>query len=887
MNKSEELEQLNESNKRTPTTALKIKDIHIYRGRNVISHRPVMKMTVDIGALDETPTKDIPGFNEKLLKAFPGLKKHTCGLGYAGGFLDRLTEGTYIGHVLEHTILDIQSTLGFEAKYGKTRLLQAPSLYDLAYEYENEVCAYEISIAAVFILNHFIAGEEADTEELLTYLREIKAETDLGPSTAAIVREAKLRGIPVTRIGYESLVRLGYGKYSKLVQATLTDATSCISADISTNKQFTKYLLHDHQIPVPYGKVVYTAQAAAVAADDIGLPVAVKPFNGNQGRGVQVGLKSEAEVKSAFTEAAQYSAGVIVEKHITGNDYRVLVIGGEVKAVAQRLPAAVVGDGRHTVKELVDLVNLDPSRGEDHEKSLTKIKLDAIALELLSKNNMTENDIPAPGKKIVLRENCNISTGGIAIDCTDRIHPDNIDAAVRAANAIGIDVAGIDIVTADIAKSIYETNGAVIEVNTAPGIRMHLYPSQGKARNVARDIVSLLFPPEEKTDLPIVSVTGTNGKTSTVRLINHVLTSAGKTVGMTSTSGSYIGRKCIYPGDNSGPNSAKVLLAEKSIDIAVFETARGGILREGLGYDLADVGVITNITEDHLGAGGIDTVEDMAHVKSLVVEAVKPGGHAVLNAEDGMTDAILKKIKTTPILFYKDKKSVKVNPVTMGKTIRVYTDGGILKINDLEKEMPVVAVNDVPITLNGSLDCNVDNCLAAVAALFALGVPVPIIRNGLKKFHENPGRFQILPVGRFSVMLDYAHNYAGYEEIMKFCKNCDYNNLVGVIGMPGDRGDDAIKEVGALAAKTFDRIFIKEDKDLRGRAPAVVANLLYEAISNSGDDPEKASIVLDEAEALREAMATAEDNDLIVVLYEAMEPLIDVMHEVLQPVCVS
>ena len=860
------------------TDRLQINDFTIFHGRNIYSHRPVMKMVVDIGHYGYIPTKDIPGFNERLLTAFPGLKTNCCSLGYAGGFLERLNEGTFLGHVLEHTILEMQFMLGYDVSFGKTRILAEPSLYYLVYEYENEVCGLECGKAAVFILNCLISGEEINTGQFLKYLKKVSIDAELGPSTSAIVAEAKKRNIPVTRIGHESLVQLGYGKHSRLVESTLTDATSCISADISSNKQLTKSILNEHNIPVPYGKVVFSEISAVMVANQIGMPVVIKPFDGNQGKGVHLNLKNEAEIKAAFQEASRYSNGIIVEKFVTGRDFRILVVGDHVSAVSERLPASVTGDGIHSIQELVEITNLDENRGDQHEKPLTKIRLDTVAMNVLQKNKMSADFIPKQGKRVVLRENGNLSTGGTAIDCTDIIHPENADLAVRAANAIGIDIAGIDIVTEDISQSILDTGGAIVEVNTAPGIRMHLYPTEGNPRNVAKDIVDLLFPNEETCRFPIVSVTGTNGKTTTVRLIHHVLSTMGTTVGMTSTSGTFIGEKCICKGDNSGPRSAKSLLSNKQIEAAVLETARGGIVREGLGYDLSDVGVITNIAEDHLGLDGIDTLEDLAFVKSLVTEAVKKDGFAVLNAEDKMTPKILERVKANKILFYQDAKAaVGCKSVDC---IRVFADRGWIKIKNGTQLFPVIRISDIPVTCGGLIRCNIENCLAAVSVLYALHVPTKVIASGLQSFQSNRGRFNLFALNGFRIMLDYGHNPAGYRQVIQFCKNLGYSRLVGVIGMPGDRMDTSLQEAARLSANAFDQIYIKEDHDLRGRNKGEVAGLFFDSITGSGYPAEKVAIIENELDAMKAAISNAKSGDLIVVFYEKLEPLLSFLDSV-------
>lgn len=860
---------------------MKITDVAIYQRRNIYSHKPVIKMIVDIEK-DTIPTKDIPGFNEMLLTAFPGLKKHVCGLGYEGGFSERLAAGTYLAHVLEHVTLELEYLLGFQVKYGKTRVIEEPSVYYLVYEYENEAAGLECGKAATFILNSFISQKNVDIQNFIDYLKKVTIDTNLGPSTAAIAAEAKKRNIPVTRIDHDSLIQLNYGKLSRIVEATLTDRTSCISADISCNKQLTKSILKDNKIPTPYGKVVYSLVSALMAANEIGMPVVIKPFDGNQGKGVHLNLNNEEEITAAFNDAIKYSKGIIVEQFINGRDYRVLVVGDQVKAVAERLPASVTGDGQHTIEELIAIVNQHETRGENHEKALTKIKLDESTLKVLNKKGLSAQTIPADGESVILRENANLSTGGIAVDCTDNIHPDNSEIAVRAANAIGVDIAGIDIVTQDISKSMYETDGVVIEVNSAPGIRMHLYPSRGAPRNVAKDIVDWLYPPEKSVNFPIVSVTGTNGKTTVTRLVAHILAQTGLQVGFTSTSGTFINEKCICRGDNSGPVSAKTLLSNKAIDAAVLETARGGIVREGLGYDLADVGIITNITEDHLGLDGVETLEDLAFVKALVVEAVKKNGYAVLNAEDAMTEYLLKRVRSKKILFYKDKnKAARFlgNKFPEIDAVHVFTEDGSIKIQDGIKTFVLCPVAAIPVTCNGMIACNVENSLAAAAAAYALKVPIKTIVNGLKSFQRNSGRFNLYSIQNYSVLLDYAHNKSGYEAVISACKQFHHRRLIGIIGMPGDRSDEAMRAVGKLCARSFDKIYIKEDLDLRNRKCGEVARIFKTAIESCGYDRNQLKVFDNELSALQDAMLNAQEDDLIVMLYEKLEPLVNLVED--------
>jgi len=860
------------------TEQIQIYEFTVFSGRNIYSHRPVIKMVVNIGKYGEIPTNEIPGFNKKLLELFPGLKTNCCSLGYEGGFVQRLREGTYMAHVLEHVILEMQYMLGYQVSFGKTRAVSENDVYSLAYEYQNEVCGQECGKAAVFILNQLLAGEEVAIEQFFDYLKKISLEAELGPSTSAIVDEAKRRGIPITRIGNESLVRLGYGKHSRLIESTLTDATSCISADISCNKQLTKFLLNENKIPVPFGKIVYSEISALMVADQIGTPVVIKPFDGNQGKGVHLCLKNEKEIKEAFRDAAKYSKGIIVEKYVSGRDFRILVVGGKVRAVSERLPASVTGDGVHTVRELVGITNQDPDRGEQHEKPLTKICLDSVAESILAKNGISAEFIPEQGQEVILRENANLSTGGTAVDCTDIIHPENIEIAEKAAATIGLDIAGIDVVSENISESILDTGGAVVEVNTAPGIRMHLYPSKGTPRSVDRDIVNMLFPDENSMRFPIVSVTGTNGKTTVVRLIQHILSLTGKTVGMTSTSGTFVRNKCVCRGDNSGPRSARSLLSNKAVEAAVLETARGGIVREGLGYDLADVGVITNITEDHLGIDGVDTLEDLAFIKSLVVEAVKKEGAAVLNAEDAMTPYILNRVKVRTVLFSKDTDAIK--PYYALGRIFVFQHKGKIQIQDGPVLQDVVPVEEIPITVHGMIECNIENALAATSALYALGVPIDIIRAGLKSFTDNTGRFNLFALHGIRVLLDYGHNPAGYEKAIQVCKKLGGNALAGVIGVPGDRMDRAVKAVGKQCAQAFDRLYIKEDRDLRGRKSGEIAGILYHTVMEENFPKGAVKLIEDELEALKSAIEDAKEDDLIVAFYEKFEPLKDYLESV-------
>lgn len=861
---------------------MEIESIRSYTGRNIYSHRPVIRLEINIGDLYKKPTKDIENFNETLLELVPGLGRHYCSLGYEGGFAERLKEGTYMGHVTEHLILELQGMLGYDVYYGKTRVMEEPSHYYIVYEYVSEKCGIQCGRAAVDIINSIIRNEKVSLTDILDDLAVIVTESGLGPSTKAIYDEAVKRGIPVTRMGNESLLQLGYGKHLRLIEASLSDSPSCISIDMVGNKFLTKEILGNNKIPVPCGDIAYTGDTAVKVSREIGYPVVIKPFNGNQGKGVILNVRSDDEARAAFRESMKYSKAGIVEKFIEGNDYRVLVVGSKVSAVSERKPPCVMGDGIHTVRELIAIENSSPLRGDDHEKPLTRIKIENMTLDILSKKGLDLNHIPAVGETVFLRYNSNLSTGGTARDCTEEIHPYNSAIFVKAARLLGLDIAGIDVTMKDISVPLTSSNGAVIEINAAPGLRMHLYPSEGKGRNVAEDIVEMMFPKNKPYAVPIVSVTGTNGKTTTTRLIRHTLALMGRKVGMTSTSGVFIGDECILKGDNTGPISAKMVLSNREVEAAVLETARGGIIKRGLGYDLADVGVITNIADDHLGIDGIKSLEDLAFVKSIVVEAVKPGGYSVLNADDQMTEYFLKRAAGNVFLFSKS-----INNKLVARHVReggkaAFIQNGAIVIHD-EKDIALINIEEIPITFGGVIGCNIENSLAAASALYALGIPTEVIEMGLKSFKpdtvSNPGRFNLFDVGSFKVMLDYGHNPAGYREVIHFIKTIGAKRNIGVIGVPGDRQDSNIHEIGSICSTAFSKIYVKEDYDLRGRKPGEVAGILKKSLIENGCKKDSIDIILSESKAFETAMLDAQPGDLIVLFYQEFEEALELLNK--------
>jgi cyanophycin synthetase len=862
---------------------LLIRELKAYNSRNIYSHQKVIKMIVDLEKWDNIPTNQIPKFNQRLLELLPGLAAHYCSLGYEGGFKRRLDEGTYLAHVIEHSALEILNQVGQPVSFGQARRIKNTSCYTIVFAQREEHAGLEAGKTAVQMVKAITTDTTFDITERLNRIQELSWKFGLGPSTRAIADAALDRGIPVTRIGKGSIIQLGYGKYHKKIEGTLTDNTSCISVDMACDKTVTKELLEQAGIPVPKGGVCRTIKEAIQTAEEIGYPVVLKPVNGNQGKGVSLNIQCPEEIPEAFRIAAAFSENILVEEYINGNDYRILVVGNQVSAVSLRIPANVIGDGRHTIAQLVELKNKDERRGEDHERPLTKIKLDEISMAILKKQGYLPDSIPQKGIRVYLKMSGNLSTGGEAVDYTDRIHPDNQQIAIRAAKIIGLDIAGIDIKCKNIDKPLTLGQGAVIEVNASPGIRMHLYPSKGKVRKVGNAIVDMLFPYGSKHSVPIVSVTGTNGKTTTTRMISHILKTRGMRVGMTTTDGIYIDDNCIMKGDTTGPASAKMLLTDKSIDVAVLETARGGIIRSGLGYDLADIGVLTNISEDHIGLDGVNSLEDMLHVKSLIIEAVKSNGHVVLNADDQMVVQAAGHSKASIIYFSLQEDNLIVHKHISDGGIAVFLKDNYITLatgNGLLKSLSII---QVPSVYGGKLKYNIENCLAAFSAAYALNIPLQIIERALTSFYcneiHNPGRFNIFNIRDFRVVVDYGHNLAGYASITEAVKKMGGSRLIGIIGAPGDRSDSSIHSMGKIAGKSFHQIIIKEDRVLRGRQAGEVSHLLMKGVLSSGLPKHAVTMIRNEDEALRAAIQNAAAGDIIVVFYEDLECIMNIINQ--------
>lgn len=858
---------------------MEILTTRILEGPNIYSYRPVIWIKLDLAQYEDTPSKNIAGFNERLLKMLPGLAQHHCSRGKPGGFVERLLDGTYLAHIFEHTLLELQTLAGFEVKFGKARSTGIPGIYDVVVGCRDGEVAKLAAQIALGIIQSLLAQQSFNLEESLAKLAELSEQRSLGPSTQAILTAAQAQDIPVVVYNEENLLMLGYGHQRQMVWATLTGRTSAAATDLACDKQLTKKVLDANGIIVPAGIVVKSAAEAVKALNAIGRTVVVKPLTGNQGKGVTININSEAEVELAYQGASKYGEQVLVEEYVPGLQYRFCVVNGKMVAASERIPAYVIGDGQHTVAQLVDIVNTDPDRSDGHSKPLSKIKIDAVAITVLSKQNLTPQSIPSKDAVVRIRDNANLSTGGTAVDITDIVNPANIRLAERVARIIGLDVAGIDIVAKDITMPICTGNGAVIEVNAAPGIRMHHYPSAGKPRNVAAHIVDYLFPNDSTGRIPLMAVTGTNGKTTVTRMIGHIWRQAGYNVGMTTTDGIYINDECVMEGDTTGPDSARIVLGDSRVEVAVLETARGGIVRGGLAFDKCDIGIVTNITEDHLGQDGIETLSDLAYIKSLVIETVRPGGFALLNADDPYVNEMAERVRAEIVYFSVEPSNVIVRRHLGAGGRAFFVKDGVIYAASGAFARAILPVKDIPVTLGGIALHNLQNAIIAAAACYCAKVPINYIRQGLSNFAENPGRLSIMAVGDFRVCIDYGHNPAGYQALINTVRRMGAKRLVGVIAAPGDRRDDVTVNVGRIAGQGFDYIYIKEDNDLRGRKSGETAALLRRGVLEAGFADDRVEIILNEAEAVKAALKHANFGDLVVVFYEKYHTVVDALNE--------
>ena len=864
---------------------IEIRQTTIYCGPNTWARVPVIRLLVDIGELEDRPSHRIPGFTDRLIELLPSLENHVCSRGHRGGFIERLREGTWMGHILEHIALDLQTLAGATVTRGLTRQANKRGLYNVVYAYKQEDVGLAAGELARRLLNHLVYTEEPNfdfQQELEERVIRLAERLSFGPSTSAIVDEAERRGIPVIRLHpRRSLVQLGHGCYQKRIWATLTSETSEVASTIAGDKQLTNQLLRDVGIPSPLGLVAESADEAAEAARRIGFPVVLKPQDGNHGRGVGINLSDEAAVRAHFPVAADQSrSGVaIVERFITGKDYRVLVVDRQVVAVAERVPAHVIGDGERSVRELVEIANADPRRGIGHEKILTRISIDGQTEEALARQGLSLDAVPEHGQWVQLKLTGNMSTGGTSIDRTDEIHPDNAEIARQAAMVVDLDVAGIDFVTPDITRSVHEVGGAIIEVNAAPGFRMHTHPTEGLPRQVGRAVLDMLFRPGEPTRVPIAAVTGTNGKTTTSRMLAAIMRASGKTVGLTTSDGIYIGGTQIASGDMAGPDSARAVLKNPRVDFAVLETARGGILRSGLGFDRCNIAIVTNVAADHLGMRGVETVEDLARVKTVVPASVFRDGASVLNADNRFTIDMAKDARGEIFFFSmrEDNPIIADHLLERGRALllRSTSSGEMLTLVESKRETPILPAHEIPATAGGRIRVNIENALAATAAAIAADVPLEHIREALRSFTsdfaQTPGRFNLIEVEGKQVVMDYCHNPHGLRGIADFVQRTAAPRSIGVVAMAGDRRDIDYQEFGVLAGRTFDQLIVREHSDLRGRAPGDVAERIRAAALTAGMAESRITVVLNELDAIHTAIDMAMPGDLVVALVYDIE----------------
>lgn len=847
---------------------MKIEQLRALRGPNYSHSKPLIFMEIDLEELEEVPTSAVEGLRENLEKMMPTLVKHTCSPGVEGGFFQRVDRGTWPGHVIEHVAIELQNLLGHHVTYGKTYTLSKVGHYNIVFRYLDERVGLLAARMAFDIVDKLFQGQVTDIKPLIEELEALSDISIYGPSTQSIVEAAEARGICTYRLNENSYVQLGQGKFQRRIEATTMDSTSAIGCGIAKDKERTKKILHEHGIPVPYGRSVYSFEEAVAEAEKQGYPVVIKPLDGNHGRGVTTNISNEEELREAFDTAKRISSYVLIEHYLHGYDFRVLVIDHKFEAAALREPAYVVGNGKSTVEELVEEINQDPNRGEGHEKVLTKILINDETDYVLDQQGHKLADVIEEGKKVYVRQTANLSSGGTAVDVTDKVHPHNISMVERISRIVDLDVMGIDIIAETLDKPLLEQNSGIIEINCGPGFRMHLSPSEGKPREVGKAVVDMLFPEGAPHSIPICAITGTNGKTTTTRLISHILNLSGCVVGMSSTGAVVVNNVPILKGDYSGPLGAKSVMMDATVDHAVLEVARGGILRRGLGFQLCDVGVLLNVSSDHLGLDGIDTVEQLARVKGVVTESVKEDGYAIYNADDALVVARSHLTAGTPIFFSMEPE----NPVLLENlkkgNVNVTIEDDEIVLQRETGNFAIAAVDEIPITFQGQAKFNLENAMAAVGAAFGLGVSEELIRAGLVSFSSNigqsPGRMNIYDIGDMKVVLDYGHNVGAIHATGSFLRNIMPGRVIRLSEGTGDRKTEDILAFGRALAHYSDHHIIA-DTDPRGRRLGETAELIREGMREEGIKEENIEIIIDETEAVNHALNMAEPGDLVIL----------------------
>ena len=865
---------------------MKIDKIQALRGPNIwsVQRKKLIQMRLDLEEMEQFPTNKIDGFRERIEAMFPTMIEHRCSEGVRGGFFSRIERGTWMGHVIEHIALEIQTLAGMETGFGRTRETKTPGIYNVVFSYTEENVGMFAAESSVAIAEALIAGTDYDLEADIQKMREIRERVRLGPSTGSIVEDAVSRDIPWIRLGTNSLVQLGYGINQMRFQATITCKTSSIAVDIACNKEQTKKMLDAASIPVASGGICVEEEDLDEIIRKIGYPIVLKPLDGNHGKGASINVKTREEAVEGLAYAKKYSHRVIVEKFITGYDFRVLIIDNKLVAAAKREPAHVKGDGKHTIQQLIEETNKDPRRGYGHENVLTQIDVDRDTTDLLEKLNYTLETVPEKGEVVYLKSTANLSTGGTSIDVTDMMHPENIFLCERISRVIGLDICGVDIMAENLTQPLKENGGCILEVNAAPGFRMHLAPSEGLPRNVAAPVIDMLYPPGKPSRIPIIAVTGTNGKTTTTRLLAHIVKNNGYKVGFTTSDGIYVQNHMMEKGDTTGPVSAEYILKDPTVEFAVLETARGGILRSGLGFSRCDIAIITNIQEDHLGLSDIHNLDDLARVKSTVVKSVKKDGWAILNAEDDQCLKIANELSCNVAYFSLDENNPKVKQFSKeGKIVAVY-ENGFITIKKGEWKIRVERATHVPLTMGGKAKFMIANVLAATLASYLQGFKTEDISLSLQTFipsaAQTPGRMNIFEFKKFKVLIDFAHNPSGYKGVEEYLNSVEATKKIGIIAGVGDRRDEDIKECATIAARMFDHIIIRQEKYLRGRTEEEIIGLILEGIADSGRNITH-EIIPKEVEAIKHAINNAQEGSFITALSDVVTNAINIVQEYL------
>ncbi|MEO1030684.1 MAG: cyanophycin synthetase [Bacteroidota bacterium] len=866
---------------------MEIRSINAMRGPNYWSVRrhKLIVMVLDLQEMEERPSDKIEGFYERLTTMFPSMYEHRCSVGEPGGFFQRVERGTWMGHIIEHIALEIQTLAGMDVGFGRTRGYGEYGVYNVVFAYMEESVGRYAAKAAVRICEALISGEAYDLSDDIQRMRELREEDRLGPSTGSIVEEAEARGIPWIRLNKYSLCQLGYGANQKRIQATVTSETSSIGVELACDKEDTKYLLEQAEVEVPRGDIIRRERSLEEACRYVGYPLVIKPIDGNHGRGITVNIQNYDEALEAFRHAknSSKSGAIIVEKFIVGEDYRLLVINNKLVAAALRSPAHVVGNGTSTIQELIDEVNSDPRRGYGHEKVLTQITVNELTQTIIKDAGYTLDSVIAEGEKLVLKDTANLSTGGTAEDVTDIIHPANIAMAERISKIIDLDICGIDVMTTDISKPLAETGGAVLEVNAGPGFRMHLAPTTGLPRNVAAPVIDKLFPQKGDTGrIPIIAITGTNGKTTTSRLIAHIAKMKGYRVGYTTSDGVYIQNRLLMTGDCTGPSSAEFVLKDPTVNFAVLECARGGLLRAGLGFKKCDVGIVTNVAADHLGLKGIHTVEQLAKVKGVIPETVLPDGYTILNADDDLVYDMRRSVDCNVALFSMDENNPRIKALQRLHGITAVYENGYVTICRGEWKMRLMKAENIPLTYGGKAKFMIQNVLAAVLAAHVQGISNEDIKAGLETLipsaAQTPGRLNLFKFNDFNILLDYAHNAAGMRALQKFTEELDASVKVGIIAGIGDRREEDNNEMGSIAAEMFDEIIIRQDKHLRGKTEEELIKMLDDGIKMK-DPNKKTTIIPSEREAIKHAVKHAEKGALIILCSDVVPDALELVKE--------